>query len=292
MAHRIHHRFLIAALGVAACYGAPALAADAMIEGAKLCTKHFANSERQNGIPTHLLSAIASTESGRYHQGLGIRIPWPWTINAAGKGYYFATKDEAIAAVRKLRARGVDSIDVGCMQVNLMHHPRAFTSLEQAFDPKYNVQYAAGFLRDLYQETRSWKEAAGDYHSKTPARGKQYVGQVYSSWSQILEKLRMAKVKSPASTQVAANQPAPQFRAKPVKVIEVSKKNNVRSRDVIIVRPDRLAAEKAAAVPPLKVAQAKTLAITPAAFEALAPAAGVSVQPEIKKSGPAFIFND
>jgi hypothetical protein len=96
---------------------------DPLIEGAKLCTKQLPQYEKQNGIPAHLLSAIAATESGRYHQDLKIRIPWPWTINAAGRGYYFESKQEAIAAVKKLRKQGVQSIDVGCMQVNLHHHP-------------------------------------------------------------------------------------------------------------------------------------------------------------------------
>ena len=41
------------------------------------------------------------------------------------------------------RAQGARSIDVGCMQVNLLHHADAFASLEQAFDPVANARYAA-----------------------------------------------------------------------------------------------------------------------------------------------------
>src|SRR4029079_10379480 len=105
----------------------------------------------------HLLSAIASTESGRYHEGLQIKVPWPWTINVGGKGYWFDSKEEAIAAVRKYQHRGIQSIDVGCMQVNLYHHPEGFASLDQAFEPEHNVAYAASFLRSLYQEDGTWK---------------------------------------------------------------------------------------------------------------------------------------
>jgi len=61
--------------------------------------------------------------------------PWPWTINAEGQGPYFATRAEAISAVQRLQEQGVRSIDVGCMQVNLLHHPQAFATMEQAFDP-------------------------------------------------------------------------------------------------------------------------------------------------------------
>src|ERR1700759_3968520 len=125
---------LVALMFVSALAAAPkAEASDALVEGAKLCTKQLPRYEREFGIPTHLLSAIASTESGRYHEGLKIKLPWPWTINAEGKGYMFDSKEQAIAAVKKLHARGVQSIDVGCMQVNLYHHPNAFTLLEQAF---------------------------------------------------------------------------------------------------------------------------------------------------------------
>ena len=45
-------------------------------------------------------------------------------MNAEGVGTYYPSKAAAIAAVEALQARGVQSADVGCMQVNLLHHPR------------------------------------------------------------------------------------------------------------------------------------------------------------------------
>lgn len=173
---------------------------DPLIEGAKLCTRHLQHYEREYGIPAHLLSAIASTESGRYHDGLKIKLPWPWTINAEGKGYFFDTKEEAMAAARKLFARGVESMDIGCMQVNLHHHPAAFSSISQAFEPENNVAYAASFLRSLYQDEGSWKKAASNYHSKTPQLGSKYVGLVYDSWFKIVDKLRTARLNIPSSS--------------------------------------------------------------------------------------------
>ena len=192
-------------LSVSFAQSASAQTTDTMIEGAKLCTRQLPRYERQYGIPTHLLSAIASTESGRYHKGLKIKVPWPWTINADGQGYYFESKSEAMSMVRRLQAKGVKSIDVGCMQVNLMHHPMAFSSLEEAFDPEHNVAYAASFLRSIYQEDMSWKKAAAYYHSRTPSRGGEYVGHVYNSWYNIVDKLRMAQVEVPNSSLAALN---------------------------------------------------------------------------------------
>ena len=165
-----------------------------LIEGAKLCTKHLQHYEKTYGMPENLLSAIATTESGRYNEKLKMRLPWPWTINAEGKGYFFDTKEQAIAAAQKLRARGVQSFDVGCMQVNLFHHAHAFSSLEQAFEPENNIAYAASFLQSLYKEEGNWKQAAGDYHSKTPSLGNEYIGLVYNSWRNILDKLRAARL--------------------------------------------------------------------------------------------------
>lgn len=194
-------------LAVALFLGTPAgvyaQVVDPLIEGAKLCTRHLQRYETEYGIPQHLLSAIASTESGRFHERLKIKLPWPWTINAKGKGYFYNSKEEAVEAARKFLARGVESIDIGCMQVNIHHHPNAFSSLEQGFEPEYNVAYAASFLRNLYQEDGSWRKAASDYHSKTPQLGTQYVGLVYNSWLQILDKLRAARLNMPSSSVAA-----------------------------------------------------------------------------------------
>ena len=93
----------------------------------------------------------------------GALHPWPWTVDAEGQGAFYDSKELAIAAVRALQARGVRSIDVGCMQVNLMHHPNAFNSLEQAFDPvARNANYAAQFLTELHGQNRDLAKGGGD----------------------------------------------------------------------------------------------------------------------------------
>lgn len=181
---------------------ARAYGVDRLVEGAKLCTQQLPRNERKYGIPLHLLSAIASTESGRWHDGLNMALPWPWTINAEGKGYYFDSKQEAIAFATKLRARGVKSFDVGCMQVNMMHHPHAFASLQEAFEPAANVEYAAKFLRSNFEEEKSWRKAAAAYHSRTPEFGNPYIAQVYKSWQRIVERVRGSRLG--AGTQTAA----------------------------------------------------------------------------------------
>ena len=149
-----------------------------------LCPAAIGAAERSHGLPPALLGAIGTVESGRRDPASGKLVPWPWTVNAEGQGQFHRTKAEAISAVERLRAAGVRSIDVGCMQVNLLHHPGAFDSLEQAFDPHANAGYAARFLAGLHRETADWMQAAAAYHSRTPELGGRYRQRVAAVWPQ------------------------------------------------------------------------------------------------------------
>jgi len=178
----------IAATGPAAAApepGKPGDSTDSGAPAANLCGPIVAAAEHAQGIPARMLTAISLAESGRRDDGSGEIIAWPWTINAEGEGRFFATKAAAVAAVKKLRARGVTSIDVGCMQVNLHHHPDAFASLEDAFDPEHNVAYAAQFLKELKDDTRSWTMAIGYYHSTTRELNMPYRNKVYRLWADV-----------------------------------------------------------------------------------------------------------
>ena len=147
-----------------------------------LCRAAIAAAERAANIPAGLLHAIGRVESGRRDPDSGAFGPWPWTINAEGRGQFFPTREAAIAAVRQLQAQGVRSIDVGCMQINLRHHPNAFTSLEDAFDPSANARYAARFLTELHATRNDWLRAAAHYHSNTPQFADAYRARVEAAW--------------------------------------------------------------------------------------------------------------
>jgi hypothetical protein len=146
------------------------------------CEAAIASAQYAAQLPFGLLAAVAQVESGRRDPRTGAVRPWPWTINVGGLGFFFPTKAAAVTAVRALQELGFQSIDVGCLQVNLMYHPAAFTSLDQAFDPWANARYAAHFLDALYDRTGNWSQAAGDYHSQTPALGAAYRAQVLARW--------------------------------------------------------------------------------------------------------------
>ncbi len=180
-----HGASLFASPQPAAPVAAPAVARAPITQEADrgmACRTAVRAAERGSSIPNQLLSAISRIESGRRVATTGEMHPWPWTINAEGRGFFFETKAEAIAAVRAMQANGVRSIDIGCMQINLLHHPKAFESLEEGFDPVINTRYAATFLSQLRNSAADWTQAVGFYHSRTPERAQNYRNAVLSVW--------------------------------------------------------------------------------------------------------------
>ncbi len=282
---------ILAGAAALALHATPSFAYDALIEGAKQCTQYFPIKEREQGIPVHLLAAISTIETGRYHKGLGMALPWPWTINVEGKGYYFATKAEALAETRRHMQNGARSVDIGCMQVNLKHHPDAFASLEDAFDPEKNVGYAAKFLRANYKDLgSSWVKAAAAYHSRTPSRGNPYLQKVALAWQKIVTKVQQAQSRSGGVVNVASSaetsqlaqvaqaapmaQPAAQPAMRPiastrnVKVITVNNATAAQRAPVMVITPSSNVASYApsAGTPqasPVKIARNDVQVVSP-----------------------------
>jgi hypothetical protein len=146
-----------------------------------LCRQAIQAAEAGSGMPANMLVGIARVESGRRDAVTGRFHPWPWTINAEGRGFFFDSKAEAVAFARQLQGRGVRSFDVGCMQVNMMHHGSAFQSLEEAFDPGANARYAVRFMGQLKEKSGSWETASAWYHSANPEYGAPYRAMVVTA---------------------------------------------------------------------------------------------------------------
>lgn len=161
--------------------------AQAFEKEANTCITVIDREERTQGIPKGLLQAISLAESGRWFENAGARgqaiIAWPWTVTTGGKGHFLPNRADAVAFVESLRADGVENIDVGCMQINLKYHPNAFDSIEEAFDAHANAAYAANFLKERYAVSKSWMQAAGDYHSTTPHLHQSYRLKVSKLWT-------------------------------------------------------------------------------------------------------------
>jgi len=209
--------------------GGPALASE--------CDAPARAAELALGIPADLLAAIGRVETGRREAG-GRVAAWPWSVNAAGRGYYLSNAAEAVALVGSLRAQGVRSIDVGCFQVNLLYHPEAFASLADAFDPAANAGAAGRFLRGLRGDGAGWEDAVARYHSATPELGLPYLRQVMANWS-----------RGPAALPPPAWSPAVWSPAAAVRVIVPSAAGNAAAlpwhagglRLPVVITPSRAA---------------------------------------------------
>ncbi len=180
-----------------AAVAAPAQAADKTRE---ICLRETRAVEQAMGIPQHLLGAIALAETGRWDEDARASFAWPWTVMAQGRGRYFPTKAEALAEVKRLTAEGITNIDVGCMQINLYHHGKAFANLAEALDPAANVAYAGEYLKTLFASTGSWTQAAAYYHSSTPNLSAAYKQKVVDLWN---------RTRRDAPAETPAKVPAP-----------------------------------------------------------------------------------
>jgi hypothetical protein len=158
-----------------------------VIKQSALCTLAIHDAERDHQLPSGLLEAIAKAESGRPVTTMSDVRPWPWTIDADGEGLFLDSKAAAVTWVGQQRQRH-KHIDVGCLQVDLTLHPGAFASLDEAFDPVANANYAARYLSDLYHaEARGdWNVAVGLYHSHSGSLAAAYRDQVALAGERIL----------------------------------------------------------------------------------------------------------
>ena len=170
-----------------------------------ICRNVTRNTEREIKLPTGVLSAISLVESGRRPKNAPARIAWPWTVTAEGRGRYLPSKAAAIAEVKELRKRGIKNIDVGCMQVNLYYHGKAFASISDAFTPVSNARYAGKFLKELHQETKSWSKVVSYYHSRTKHLATAYHKRVMKAWDEVRQLANLENSRNNANRRIKFN---------------------------------------------------------------------------------------
>ena len=149
----------ISALLVALALAGPAAAG---------CVASLVQAAARHGVPADLMLALGHAESG-----------WKaFAVNSAGASHFPDTEAEAVALVLSEQARGIDSIDVGCGQINLRWHADAFADLSEAFDPERNAEYAARFLAELKAAHGDWTTAVARYHSSDPEAQQIYLDRI------------------------------------------------------------------------------------------------------------------
>lgn len=166
---------------------AKAQSESSVVDAQTVCMQTTLKAEEKYQIQKYLLTSISTVETGKWSNVLQQKAAWPWTINVNGRGHYYKTKEAAVAAAKDLQRRGIVSFDVGCMQINMKFHGKSFASLEDAFDPEKNVEYAAKYLRKLYQRRKDWMHAATDYHSKRPSKARAYKNKLLMAFDNVRE---------------------------------------------------------------------------------------------------------
>lgn len=185
-----------------------------------ICESTAQKASSATGVPLSVLKAISLTETGRRQNGQF--RPWPWTVNMEGKGVWFSSSDEAKAYVYKHYKRGARSFDVGCFQLNYKWHGKAFSSIDEMFDPTANSMYAAKFLLELYQEMGNWTDAAGAYHSRTPKYANKYKKRFNSIRARLTDDFEDLPP-APKETQMASLDETTPSKPKPVPVTRINR---------------------------------------------------------------------
>ena len=150
-----------------------------------ICLSEARRAEAQHGIPSGLLQSITRVEAGR-KTVTGEFMPWAWTLNDAGEGLFFDSREAAMRHLEAAVSAPGHSVDVGCMQVNTKWHMEGFHNLSDMLDPVQNADYAAGFLLDLHEAHQSWDDAVKHYHSSEPAKNVAYHGRVLAELERFL----------------------------------------------------------------------------------------------------------
>ena len=144
-----------------------------------ICLAEARRAEVQHGVPSGLLQSIARVEAGR-KTVTGEFMPWAWTLNDAGEGLFFDTRNAALTYLEDAVTDPEHSVDVGCMQVNSKWHLEGFLNVGDMLDPSQNADYAAIFLLDLKAAHGSWDDAVKHYHSALPEKNIAYHRRVLS----------------------------------------------------------------------------------------------------------------
>ena len=170
-----------------------------------LCRNAAIKAADRHGIPREVLVAISLVET-RTRRG-GVSGAWPWTVNVAGKGFWFDSRAAALIHAQGALARGQQSFDVGCFQLNYKWHGHHFASIDEMFEPGPSGDYAARFLKSLHAETGDWIKASGFYHSRTAKHAKRYRNLVARAVKRMGGKVPQAVAVAEAGTGTPAASP-------------------------------------------------------------------------------------
>ncbi|ATO57612.1 Transglycosylase SLT domain-containing protein [Bartonella sp. 1-1C] len=124
-----------------------------------ICEAEMITASKRYDVPLGILYAVGLTETG-HKESLQ-----PYALNIDGKAVFAKNQAEALHIFKNAKRSGAKFIDVGCMQINHYYHGKNFFSVVEMLKPRLNVDYAARFLKKLYQKEGSWTMAVARYHA-------------------------------------------------------------------------------------------------------------------------------
>jgi soluble lytic murein transglycosylase-like protein len=108
----------------------------------------------ERGLDPYILYAVALVESARINDRLA--APWPWALNRQGRPIIPSSRLEARGILNEALSKGIRSIDVGLMQVNVRWNGHRVHRPDDLLDPETNIRVGADVL------TEAMDSAPGD----------------------------------------------------------------------------------------------------------------------------------
>jgi hypothetical protein len=100
----------------------------------------------ERGLDPYILYAVALVESARINARLA--APWPWALNRQGRPIIPSSRLEARGILNDALNKGIRSIDVGLMQVNVRWNGHRVHRPDDLLDPETNIRVGADVLTE------------------------------------------------------------------------------------------------------------------------------------------------
>lgn len=128
----------------------------------------------RRGIPAGILLAITLTETA-----MGGR-PQAYAVRVGGQSHYGASEAGALDLARQPDGGLERSANIGCMQLQIASHARAFDPPEKIADPALNMRHGAALLVRAAGRERDWGRAIASHRGGDAAGRRLYLCKVWN----------------------------------------------------------------------------------------------------------------
>lgn len=106
--------------------------------------------------------------------------PHAYAVRIGGRSYYAKSEARALDHARQSDGKLDASANIGCMQLQVASHGKAFTPPEKIIDPALNVRRAAGLLVAGAGRRHNWSQALASYQGGPPEARRAYVCRIWN----------------------------------------------------------------------------------------------------------------